>query len=76
VVKALASGASHASGVGSSPTLFTILFFYSSVVQGVGVGAVMFCFLNADGKVTWEPCGSTLVHARVDRSLRWTDWGY
>jgi hypothetical protein len=26
VVKALASGASHASGVGSSPTLFTISF--------------------------------------------------
>jgi hypothetical protein len=26
VVKALASGASHASGVGSSPTLFTITF--------------------------------------------------
>jgi hypothetical protein len=37
VVKALASGASHASGVGSSPTLFTISFadligsFYGSV---------------------------------------------
>jgi hypothetical protein len=77
VVKALASGASHASGVGSSPTLFTILFFCSPVVQGVGVGVVMFYFfLDADGKVTWELCGSTLVHARVERSLRWTDWDY
>jgi hypothetical protein len=35
-----------------------------------------FFFLDEDGKVTWGLLGSTLVHARVERSLRWTDWDY
>jgi hypothetical protein len=45
VVKALASGASHASGVGSSPTLFTILFCWFWV-QGVSVVVAMLSFFG------------------------------
>jgi hypothetical protein len=73
VVKALASGASHASGVGSSPTLFTILFAGPKRWRW---GYNVQVFLDEDGKVTWRLFGSTLVHARVERSLRWTDWDH